>query len=191
MNIDLTSRFNAAFGFIPGSLLGLGLDGYVSPLNVSAYVNSEGTFEDILLYRGSEKYRFAYSQLTEDYNTIFATPPMLSLKRSKKLIVTPIDNSDFEVIERYGTEPYEVGWRGLLIDMVEHQFPIDKMEALNKIFEYNGEWNVASEILNRVGVEAIYIKDITLEFVEGFEDTISYQFVSRAIRPLEYQLINQ
>lgn len=189
MKVDLTGRFNAAFGFIPGSLLGFGVDNYVSPLSVSAYVHSEGKFEDVILYRDGLQFKFAYSEFTDDYSSIFATPPMLSLKRNKRLIVSPIDNTDFEVVERYSTEPYEVQWRGLLIDMIEHQFPLDKIESLNKIFEYNGEWNVASEILNKVGIEALYIRDITFEFVEGFEDTISYQLTTRAIRPLEYQLI--
>jgi hypothetical protein len=73
--------------------------------------------------------------------------------------------------------------------MVNHQFPADKMEELNNIFEYNGIWNVASEIMNKLKIEAVYIKDVSLEFVEGFEDTISYSFTMRAIKPLEYQLI--
>jgi hypothetical protein len=58
-------------------------------------------------------------------------------------------------------------------------------------FEYNGVWNVASEILQANKIEAVYIRDISIDFVEGFTDTVSYQFTMRAIKPLEYQLINQ
>ena len=188
MIYDFTKRFQQAFGFVPGSALGLIVDSKL-PISASVYVQNEGTFEDVRLYRSkTEDYIFAYKSLAEDYKNILATPPMLSLKRAKKLVITPIDNSDIEVVERYGTEPYEIQWRGLLIDMVDHQFPIDQMEQLNKIFEYNGEWNVASQILNKLGVVALYFKDVTFDFVEGFEDTISYTFSTRAIKPLEYQI---
>jgi hypothetical protein len=153
------------------------------------------TFDDVTLYRDSEgakeEYKFAFQSITDDYSSVFATPPMMSLKRAKKLTITPIDNSDIEVVERYATEPYEITWRGLLIDMENHEFPLEKMEQLNKIFEFNDVWNVASEILQAVGVESVFIKDISFDFVEGYEDTISYVMTTRAIRPLEYQLINE
>lgn len=189
MIYDLTSRFTAAFGFVPGSALGLVMDTKLAS-SLGVYVQNEGTFEDVRLYHDKSDYSFAYRSISDDYTNVFATPPMLSFKRQKKLVTTTIDNSDIEVVERYGTEPYDVTWRGLLIDMVNHQFPADKMKELNDIFEYNGIWNVASEIMNKLKIEAIYIKDVNLEFVEGFEDTISYSISMRAIKPLEYQLIN-
>jgi hypothetical protein len=107
------------------------------------------------------------------------------------LIITSIDNSDIVVVERYATEPYEITWRGLLIDMENHEFPLGKMEQMNKIFETNDAWNVASEILQAVNVHAIFIKDLSFEFVEGFEDTISYTMTLQSIRPLEYDLISE
>jgi hypothetical protein len=188
MICDLTSRFSAAFGFVPGSALGLVMDTKLAS-SLGVYVQTEGTFEDVRLYHDKSDYNFANRTLAEDYTNVFATPPMMSFKRQKKLVITTIDNSDIEVVERYCTEPYDINWRGLLIDMVNHQFPADKMEELNNIFEYNGIWNVASEIMNKLKIEAVYIKDVSLEFVEGFEDTISYSFTMRAIKPLEYQLI--
>ncbi|OFX62698.1 MAG: hypothetical protein A2066_18875 [Bacteroidetes bacterium GWB2_41_8] len=195
MKFDFSGRLQAAFGFVAATTatrLAQKAFGDVvkkSDLNVDVYVMSrEATFDEVTLYSGSETYHFAYRSMAEQYSEVFATPPMLSLKRAKKLVITPIDNSDIEVVERYGTEPYEITWRGLLIDMENHEFPIDKMEALNRIFEASREWMVSSEILQKVGVLALYIRDIQIDFVEGFEDTIAYTMTTRAIRPVELQL---
>ena len=72
--------------------------------------------------------------------------------------------------------------------MENHDFPIERMQKLNEIFEYNGVWNVASEILQANKIEAVYIRDISIDFVEGFTDTVSYQFTMRSIKSLEYRL---
>ncbi len=197
MVFDYSGRIQAAFGFVSAASSRVLYDQLFgdavkdSSLNVDVYVSGkEATFDEIGLQYGNEEYYFAYRPFSSNYINIFATPPMLSLKRAKKLVITPIDNSDIEVIERYGTEPWEITWRGLLIDMQNHQFPIDKMEALNRIFEANHEWSVFSDILYKVGVDTIYIKDVSLDFVEGYEDTISYTMITRAIRSQQVQLTN-
>lgn len=191
MIYDFSGRFMSAFGYVPGSLLGMALDSKL-PLNLQFFEN-DGQFDDqVELYQNDAKsYLFAFRTFSDDYKNVFATPPMFSLRRAKKLIITEIDNSDIEVVERYGTEPYEITWRGLLIDMDNHRFPLDKLDEINRIFEVNAEWNVSSQILNKVGVEAVYVKDLNIEFVEGYEDTVAYTMVTRAIKPLEYQLANQ
>lgn len=196
MIFDFADRFQAAFGFVASNTVSRlirkkygDVENDGSNYNLSVYNDNEGTFDEILLYRDTNQYLFAYRSIAEQYSDVFATPPMLSLKRSKKLAITPIDNTDYEAVERYTTEPWEITWRGLLIDMENHEFPIDKMEAINKIFEVNGIWNVSSEILQKVGVEAVYVKDLDIDFVEGYEDTIAYTMMLRAIKPLEYQLI--
>ena len=203
MRFDFTGRYMAAFGFVAASVAGrLGNelasiimgDNELENKNAVYLWDKKTSFDHVLLYRdgekGSEEYRFSFQSITDDYSGVFATPPMLSLKRAKKLTITPIDNSDIIVVERYATEPYEISWRGLLIDMENHEFPLGKMEQMNKIFEVNGVWNVASEILQAVGIESIFIKDLSFDFVEGYEDTISYAMTTQSIRPLEYQLIN-
>lgn len=197
MIFDFSGRVQAAFGFVTAAASRVLYDkmfGDVvkeSNINVDVFLSGkEATFDEIGLQYGDEEYYFAYRSFSDDYSNIFATPPMLSMKRAKKLVVTPIDNSDIEVVERYGTEPWEITWRGLLIDMENHEFPIDKMEALNKIFEANHEWSVFSDILYKIGVDTIYIRDISIDFVEGFEDTIAYTMTTRAIRSQEVQLTN-
>lgn len=197
MIINFAARMQSAFGIstvnVSSRLAAAGFGEVVkdeSGMNIAVFtIDKNSTFDEVLLYRDDKEYLFAYRSISDDYTDVFATPPMLSLKRAKKLVVTPIDNSDIEVVERYGTEPWEMTWRGLLIDLDNHNFPLEKMKQINSIFEVNGVWNVASEILQNIGIEAVYIRDVSLDFVEGFEDTISYQFSMRSIKPLEYQLI--
>lgn len=199
MKFDFSGRFQNAFGFIAGNmsakLIEQGFGEAVKDeygLNLAVYnYDSNTKFDEVTLRREDVgNFRFAYSSISDDYKDIFATPPMFSMKRAKKLCITPIDNSDVEVVERYGTEPWEISWRGLLIDMENHEFPIDKLEQLSKIFDVNGIWSADSEILQAVGIDSIYIKDISIDFVEGYEDTIAYTFTIRQIKSLEYTLIN-
>lgn len=198
MIIDFASRFKNAFGYMSNNVsrnlknFGLMDDG-VDDMATVMLLDKDSVFDEVKLIGNDVELLFAFRSIvdTDEYKDIFATPPLLSLKRAKKLTITPIDNSDIEVIERYATEPWQIEWRGLLIDMDNHNFPIDKMKQLNEVFEINDVWGVESEILQAVGVQSVYFCDISFEFVEGYEDTIAYTFTSRAIKPLEYQLINE
>ena len=176
----------ASFGYVPSAFGELNVErGYENHDN-------EDTVDMMLLTDGNKKYLFDYKQLESEYATVFATPPMITLSRDKKLVVTPIDNSnDIEVVERYNTNPYDINMKGLIIDMEEHDFPIDKMKELNEIFEKNICWDVTCPFLNKMGIMALYIKDVSVEMVEGFADTVSYEMNAKAIKPLSYQLINQ
>lgn len=201
MTFNFAQRFQNAFGTVNSSvsrkLASVGFDvtnDKTSNQSFKVYSFDENSkFDEVTLRRDvngvEDAYVFGYSGLIQESLNIFASPPLLTPKRSKKLIVTTLDGDSLEAVERFNTEPWDIVMRGLLIDMDSHEFPLDKLETVNKIFEVNGIWNIDSEILNRMGVNAIYIKDIDIEFVEGFEDTIGYTLSCRAIKPLEYQLI--
>lgn len=206
MRFDFTGRMQAAFGFIAGAGLAragnklarfiLG-DARLSDKNSVFVWDDNAQFDEVVLrYAGAnteglqKSYNFSFESINSDYSTIFATPPMMTFSRGKRLTITPIDNTDTEVIERYATEPYSIEWRGLLIDMENHNFPIDKMRELNKIFQHNDIFNVDSEICQALEIHSVFVQNLRLEFVEGYEDTISYTMTLRAIKPLEYQLLN-
>lgn len=200
MNFDFSGRYNSAFGYTPSQMSDtLAQSGFKQALEQSdnnfqsaVYVFDSNThFDEITLRNDTNSYLFAYRTLAEDYANVFATPPIMSLSRSKRLVFTPLNDSDIEVIERYGTEPYQITLKGLLIDMENHQFPLDKMETLNRIFEVNSVWKVDSEILAALGIDSLVVLDIEIEFVEGYEDTIAYSLKTRATKSIEYQLINE
>ena len=198
MKGNLGDRFKMAFGFVASNmsstLSNKGFEEEIEqPKNTQVFLLDNKTkFDEVKLYRDKIEFDFAFRQIAEEYNTVFATPPMLAFSRTKKLIVTSIDNvDDIEVVERYNTSPYDIDWKGLLIDMDNHIFPVDKLKQLNEIFKFNGIWNVSSEIFDALEITAIYIQDIQIDFVEGYEDTIAYSFKMRAIKDLEYQLLTQ
>ena len=200
MIFDLASRFKAAFGFIAATttarLINKGLADIYKTSNNHGFdvfaFDSESTFDDVTFYDkpGGTEYVFAYRSVSEENNSVFATPPMFRFRRSKKLVVSAIDNSDTEVVERFATNPWAITMKGLLIDMVNHNFPMDKLEKINTLFEANQIWNVSSEICDKLNIKAVYIKDIDISFIEGYEDTIAYTITAYSIKPLEYQLIN-
>lgn len=200
MNFDFSTRYQTAFGFSPGQLVNLGIEAgfdrqikarHDTTFEAQTYsFDKNPALEDLTLTAdGIGEFYFAYREFGEQYSEVFATPPMLSFRREKRLVITPLDNTDVEVIERYSTSPYIITMCGLLIDMEEHVFPKDKLEDLNNFFEANTIWKASSEILEAINVFALVIQDIDLSFVEGFEDTVSYQITARASKTLEYQLI--
>ena len=198
MTGNLGDRYKAAFGFVAAkmstSLTAKGFEEEVQQPQSSQILlwDNKTKFDEVKLYRDKIEFDFAFREIAEEYNTVFATPPMLSFSRQKKLIVTSIDNvDDIEVVERYNTAPYDIDWKGLLIDMENHTFPADKLKHLNEIFKFNGIWNVSSEIFDALEITAVYISEVQIDFVEGFEDTIAYSFKMRAIKDLEYQLLTQ
>lgn len=198
MKFDFTGRVINAFGFVAATaatrLAQTAFGDVVEKgrINVELIpVVNDATFDEIRLRSGNETYQFAYRSLTEDYAQVFAFPPMISLRKSKRLVITTVDNSDYEVVERYGTEPFDITMRGLMVDMENHQFPVDKLKTIHSIFEANREWMIDSEILQAVGVQAIFFKDVQIDFVEGYEDTIAYTMTARSIKPVEFQLEGQ
>ncbi len=199
MKVNLADRYRNAFGFVAGNMSKkLENNGFKDEItqssnSVNYYVwDKDVKFDEVKLYRDTIEIDFAFKIISDDYSSVFGTPPVLSFSRKKNLTITPIDNvDDIEVVERYNTEPWDIDWKGLLIDMDNHAFPLDKLKQLNEIFNYNGIWNVSSEIFNALGITAVYIQDIQIEFVEGFEDTIAYSFKMRATKDLEYQLLEK
>ena len=200
MNFDFSTRYQTAFGFAPGQLVNLGIeagfDRQIKARHDTTFQAQTYSFDDspaledlTLTADGIGEYYFAYREFGEQYGEVFATPPMLSFRREKKLIITPLSNTDVEVIERYSTSPYIITMRGLLVDMVDHNFPEEKLKGIHEIFEANTVWNVASQILGDLDILGLVIQDIDLSFVEGFEDTVSYQITARASKTMEYQLI--
>lgn len=193
----LSERYISAFGHVLGMVVAARMDRQFSqesqqPSNYQTFVWSDTAFDSVTLYRGGLSFDFAFRATSQEYSTTYATPPLLNFIRKKNLIISQIDGvDDVEIVERYNTEPYDIDWRGLLIDMENHVFPLDKLQTLNEIFQYNGVWNVSGELFDKLGITAVYIQSVEIDFVEGYEDTIAYIFKMRAIKDLEYQLLNQ
>lgn len=196
-NIDISGRYLSAFGHLAvvvGSRLrdkGLDTRQTVSGLPVYHHDQAE-FFDEVTLARGSESYYFGLDGGDfGDTEDVFALPPMVWFRREKKLITTPLNNSDVEIVERYHTAPYTIDWQGVLIDSENHAFPNDKLRTLRKIFETNGIWDVSGEIFEVLGIESMYITDLYVSFVEGYPDTVAYNMRCVSTVSTNYDFINE
>ena len=198
--IDLGSRFKNAFGFVAAKQSnGLQQLNFKDETGLSdVYVTTDGSFEEMTLRGNGFELLFA-SMLGNDTKVgkIFAPPPMISFSRVKKITATPIDDSDedptndAEVVERYNSGRWDIKIQGLLIDMVNHQFPKQQLILLRQVFDVNATFAVEGEWFDALNIKSIYIESFEPGGVQGFEDTIQFSIQAYAIKPVEFFLKNK
>lgn len=206
--IDISERFVAGFGFVAKNitprLLNAGFNGNFMYNNIDLFEKSSKTFDELYLTGNGFNIKFGampflsgnFGMLSGIINqnkvegNVFAPPPMISFNRSKNIKTTEITDSDVEVIENFGNKSWEIKIEGLLIDMENHAYPSQWIKTLNKVFEINKPFEVASDIFADHGIEWIYFTDIQSSGIVGFEDTWKFQLSARSIKPVEFQLKN-
>jgi len=188
--IDLGSRLKAAFGYVANNESAalrkqqFAKDNGIADAGI--YMNS-ASFEQITIKKNDvEKLVFGSMMTTPTGLQIFAPPPMVSFTKGKKLVITEIDGSDAEVVERYGNKSTEINIQGLLVDMVNHQYPKTEVKTLNEFFEYTAPYAVEAEIFDDLNIKSIYFIDFNIGGVAGYADTIQYTLSARSIRPVEF-----
>ena len=198
--IDLGKRYSSAFGRVAvsqgQSLQKVDFKNKTGLSNV--YATSSGSFEEMTLKGNGFELLFA-SFLGNDSKTgkVFAPPPMMSFARTKKITATAIDDSDedptndAEVVERYNSGKWEIDIQGLLIDMVNHQFPKSHLDVLNQVFEQNAVFEVEGDWFDALKIKSIYIESFSPAGVQGFEDTIQFSMKAYGIKPVEFFLKNK
>lgn len=196
--IQLGERFNSAFGFVgdPGnSLQETGFEDTLTGAEV--YVkDGRSSYENFTLRRPGVELKFAYGGLLGEGDTIFSPPALCSFKSSKRIGQTIVTSNDDqgnevaygEVVENYGRKPVEITIRGLLIDMVNHQYPSSKVKQLTEFFDYNGAWEVEGQIWRDKKIRSIYFLDMDDGPVQGFMDTWQFTLSACSIKPVEYFL---
>lgn len=194
--IDLAPRYSAAFGFVPllkpDVIIVPGAE-YANFYRPQIYAPGNLYFEDLRLK--NDEYdidmKFGAAALTKSgkLGDLFAPPPMLGFERTKDNIVTKIDGPEAaEVVELYNQGVYEMEIQGLLVDMENHHFPLDKIGQLNEMFDVPGGFEVTSEICHSLNIHSIWFSRIRVTPVQGFEDTVQFSLTARATKPLEFFL---
>jgi hypothetical protein len=208
--IDLRTRFGNAFGEsaarIAESVLGFGyqvptkLEGTL-PQNDSAFAipikveDEEAEYYSALGTPIFDRIVFSIPDAngqSRDYQ--LALPPLIDLRSSKRIAVTPINDNDFavdnitggEVVESWGNAPWDISMRGILVDMVNHKRPLDQVRQLVEVFKANSIIQVStSRLFNTVGIRNLYITNIDLPGIEGFLDTQPYVITAKSYVPAE------
>lgn len=202
--IDLRTRFGTAFGEAFGRLaenvLGFGYQVPVAVERVpkeSPFVVTQATDEDVPEYYSAlgtpifDRVVFQYNGNSYE----FALPPLIDLRSQKRLSVTPINDNDFdtdnltggEVVESWGNGAFDITFRGILVDMLNHQRPYNQLTELLEVFKANTIIQAVSRKFLACGIRNIYITSIDLP--EGdFSDTFPYIINARSYVPAELTL---
>ncbi|MDC9722366.1 MAG: DUF6046 domain-containing protein [Urechidicola sp.] len=195
VTLQLSHRYQAAFGRVAGAIKpnAVGLSKTDKGYDLEYYDYDTDDFEQTSFKFGINQINFGSTTLLAGQkvnDNIFAPPPLISFARDKSHVETEINGTDTQVVERWGTKPWNIRMRGLLIDIENRTYPTDKIDALNTLFEYNKVVSVYGTQFFDKSISDIYFKSIEINGVQGFEDTIQYTLTARSIKPVAFTLLN-
>ncbi len=204
--INIGERLKAAFGALPKEAKTDGTEKketkqFVNKITASTAIafTNNATFEDLTLKRiaatassnkeskeEQAKNEISFGDMAHGQN-MFAPPPMVSFSKSKNLVITEIDGSDAEVVERYGDKSWEIKLQGIIIDMKNHQYPQAGVVKLREFFNAPEAFEVTtSTMFHNLDINSIYFTNVDISGVSGFADTIQYTLSARSIKPIEF-----
>ncbi|OBS13392.1 hypothetical protein ATE49_13185 [Elizabethkingia miricola] len=188
--INLAARYAAAFGIIAISnkinqVVAIKED---NKYQVEVYEDFDGTFEEVYMEYNDKELKFS-GMLEGDTSSIYAPPLMINFSKDKNLIETDVSGGDSVVIERWGTKPWNIDIRGILIDTEVHNYPSEKIKELCRLFNHNDIISVVGQQFYEKDIKSIYLKSVDITPVEGFADTIQFTLKASSINPVTYTLL--
>lgn len=199
--INLAARYAAAFGIVAVSnaINTAVITREENKYDVDVYEDLDPAFEDVrfsydLPPDANGEIKTVYlkfsAMLENDGNgSIYAPPLMVNFSKPKNLIETPISGGDGVVVERWGTKPWNVDIKGVLIDVENRTYPTNKIKELNDFFEQNSVIKVVGLQFSDKNIDSIYLKDISITPIEGFQDTIQFALQASSIKEVSYTLL--
>jgi len=161
------------------------------PSPIVLYDRGDASFAELLLEnkKSGTSMKFAITEINDTIENTIAPPPMITFSRSKNIKTTQIDNSDFEVIECFGSQSWDINLDIILIDFLNHWYPSELIKQVRKIFEVNDTFSVSSQIFDDLNIKEIYFTEISdISLVDGFNDTVKAKLKAKSIKPTEFFL---
>lgn len=194
ITFNLSQRYKAAFGTFPSSGETNAATAFNNEGNYSVelYRDAPDDFEDIVFTYDQKEVKFAsipFSSKTP-LNGVLAPPPILTFSQSKNLIETPINGSDNVVVERWGTKPWEIRIRGLLIDVENRHYPEEMIKETRQLFQFNNIVDVAGTQFFDKDIQSVYFTDFEITPLQGFQDTVQFTLTARSSTPVDFTLTN-
>lgn len=189
--IDLAARYAAAFGMmaINNRFNAASVNQYNQDYSFDLYPTAANHEKTELIYN-NQKLVFS-GMLSGDIPGVFAPPIILEFSREKDLIETKVNGSDNVVIERWGTKPWDIDMRGILVDMNDKIYPKNLIEQLHEFFEINDIIEVEGLQFEDKKIDSIYFKSVKITPVEGYPDTIQYTMTASSIQPVEFNVFKR
>lgn len=152
------------------------------------FLGSEANFEDFIIEIKGNKIYFGNGEIwaVQDKETIVC-PPMVNYARTKKLIVTSVNNTD-EVVEKWSVQGYKMTMEGILVNMSDHTFPRAQVKQLNEMFEYDVFGTITGKLFQDLNITTLYFEGIEISPLMGFEDTVRYRLSANSISPYKFNL---
>ena len=188
--IDLAGRYAAAFGIVKASemMAAVSLTKEDNKYQVDFFDDFNPVTEDVRLrYEGNEL-RF-FSMLSGDSSSVFAPPLMMDFRRGKDLVKTETNGDDNVVVERWGTGPWEISMRGILIDVENRQYPTEQVRKLHRLFKHNNVVEVVGNLFEEKDIDMIYLEDVSITPLEGYSDSIQFSFTAYSIKAVNWSLL--
>ena len=201
--LDFNARFQSAFGIVPvltSNDRTIPGGQYLPILNAPDLISdTPSTFEDTEFRHGDEYLNFSGGRLSKTGNlgNVFAPPLIWVPRKGKRTIITNLnalpeqsqaEDAGYEVVERYGDSEWDINIQGLIVDMDQHIFPLEKLQRLRRFFEISAPVEVVGQIWDVLNIRSIWFGEFIPYGVPGFQDTVSFTLQARSIRPVEFSL---
>lgn len=189
MVIDLASRYAAAFGIVAVNrrLNAAVIERESGNYKFELYPALDNSVERVVLSHGNTSLTFS-AMLTSEQG-VFAPPLMISFSREKNLIETEVNGSDNVVVERWGTNPWQIELDGLLIDVENRIYPQERISQLETFFSINDIITVEGVQFEDKRIDSLYFKNISFEILEGFQDTVKFKLSAASIQPVAFNVL--
>lgn len=187
--IDLASRYAGAFGIVKASemMSAVSITKEDDKYHLDFFDDFNPEDEKVYLIHDHIVVSFG-DMLHGDASAIFAPPMMLNFQREKDLVETQTNGEDNVIVERWGTKPWSISMRGILVDMEFKKYPSTQISKLHKLFKINDKLEVVGKQFEEKDIAYIYLKDVSISPLEGFSDTVQFDFTASSIKENSWTL---
>ncbi|GGE89431.1 hypothetical protein SAMN05443634_104107 [Chishuiella changwenlii] len=137
---------------------------------------------------GIKEFEDKEKNIKKNIKHIYSPPLIMDFSQEKSLVETEVNDDNPIIVERWGTKPWSISIKGLLIDMEEHNYPEDKINSLNKLWKNNTIIKVTGAQFLDKDIASIYFKSIDFSPLVGFQDTIQFSINATSIKPVSFTL---
>lgn len=204
LQINLSTRFALAFG-IQNKIEKVEISKINNDYSLSYYPQKTENID-------YSKFTFSYGKKIETLEfssvlkgvtgNIFAPPLMITFSQEKNLIETEIcddtpvldaENNiisydNIQVVERWGSKPWNIEIKGLLIDLENRIYPTKEINRLNQLWKTGNIVDVDGIQFIEKDIFSIFIKSIDFTPLEGYQDTIQFSMSAYSMNPVSFVL---
>lgn len=114
--------------------------------------------------------------------------PIMQLTGGKRIIETPIDDTDGTFKEGFALDDYSIVIQGIAVDEQSGQYPWEIMRKIRSIFEKRSNIRINNELTALFNIDRLVIYDLKLIGEPGAEFYQPYELVCKSDKVYELEL---